>query len=97
MLGYEKFILQTKAYKLVELDKSQARICHAYMFVSKDKNYLVKFCEMITRLLICDNEEHSETLRIQKRSHPDVLFYGEKENLVVDEKSSSGENLLQIF
>lgn len=87
MLRYDEFILNSKAYKLVELDKSQARICHAYMFVAKDNNYLTRFCELVSRLLICDKEEHNETLRIEKRSHPDVLFYGENENLTVDDVS----------
>ena len=86
MLEFSDFILRSKAYKMVELDESQARICHAYMFVSKDENYLKKFCEMVSMLLIGKDDDNI-CLRIEKHSHPDVLFYGENSNIVVDDIS----------
>ena len=81
MLDFNELIFSSKAYNMVALDTRLERISHAYLFLSKDENYLCKFCESVSKLLINLNEtEYVEknNLRIEKRIHPDVKFYGEE-------------------
>lgn len=80
MLNYSKVIENSAAIKTIELDISRSRISHAYLFVSKDKKYLKQFAETVAIKLININEtEFAEknSLRIKKRTHPDVSFFGE--------------------
>ena len=56
MLDYNKFISQSKAFKIVELDSESSRLSHAYMFVSADENYLKAFCERVCKHIINLNE-----------------------------------------
>ena len=87
MLNYSNIISNSKAFKMVELDASSSRLSHAYLFVSDDENYLKTFCEKVSKLFInlnqTENLEKNE-LRIDKRVHPDVRFFGEDKNIVVE-------------
>ena len=80
MLDYTNVINSSKAYKLIELDGSSSRLSHAYMFVSEDENYLKAFCEKVCKYFInlneIDNVSKNE-MRVEKRLHPDVKFFGE--------------------
>lgn len=84
MLNYTEVINNSKALKIVELDGNSSRLSHAYMFVSEDENYLKCFCEKVCKMFINLNEtENAEKneLRIEKRVHPDVKFFGEDKNI----------------
>ena len=88
MLDYEEVICSSNACVEALSDIGSARISHAYLFLSADENYLFKFAEKFTTLLINENDsENSEknTLRIKDRTHPDVMYYGlGGEKIVVD-------------
>lgn len=84
MLDYNNIISNSKAFKIIELDAESSRLSHAYMFVSSDDNYLKTFCERVCKHFInlneIDNQEKNE-LRIDRRVHPDVKFFGEDKNI----------------
>ena len=80
MLDYTNVIADSKAYQIIELDGSSSRLSHAYMFVSEDENYLKAFCEKVCKFFINLNESENVSkneMRIEKRLHPDVKFFGE--------------------
>ena len=84
MLDYNNIISNSKAFKIIELDAESSRLSHAYMFVSSDDNYLKMFCERVCKHFInlneTENREKNE-IRIDKRVHPDVKFFGEDKNI----------------
>ena len=84
MLDYSNVILKSKAYQTIDLDIIRSRLSHAYLFVSVDENYLKSFSEKICEKFININESEfaeKNNLRIKKRNHPDVCFYGEEKNI----------------
>ena len=86
MLDYSNVIKNSKAYKTIDLDISRSRLSHAYLFVSADENYLKHFAEILSKRFINLNESENiekNNLRIEKRIHPDVIFYGEEKNIDV--------------
>ena len=90
MLDFNELIFSSKAYNMVALDTKLGRISHAYLFLSKDENYLYKFSENIAKLLINLNETElveKNNLRIEKHIHPDVKFFGESK--AVDSETAS--------
>ena len=79
MLDFNELIFSSKAYNIVSLDSSLGRISHAYLFLSKDENFLYKFCESIAKHLINLNDTENQeknNLRIEKHIHPDVKIFG---------------------
>ena len=90
MLNFNELIFSSKAYNMVSLDSKLERISHAYLFLSKDENYLYRFCEAVSKLLINlkDSENvEKNNLRIEKHIHPDVKFFGEEKG--VDSETAS--------
>ncbi len=86
MLDYSKVIFNSKAFKTIELDISRSRTSHAYLFVNVDENYLKNFSEIIAEKFINLNDEkyaEQNSIRIKKRIHPDVKFYGEEKGINV--------------
>lgn len=86
MLNYSNVIESSKAFQTIELDISRSRLSHAYLFVSSDENYLKQFAELVSKKFINLNEsemQEKNNLRIEKRIHPDVSFYGEDKNIDV--------------
>ena len=86
MLDYTNVINDSNAFKMIELDAKGSRISHAYLFVCEDENYLFKFCERVCKHFINLNEtENAEKniLRIEKKIHPDVKFFGEEKAIDV--------------
>ena len=84
MLDFNEQIFSSKAYNIVSLDSSLERISHAYLFLSKDENYLYKFCESVAKHLINLNDSENQdknNLRIEKHIHPDVKFFGLEKNI----------------
>lgn len=96
MLSYENVINKSKAFGLINMDASENRVSHAYLFVSQDENYLLEFSKQIATLLINLNEKENaekNALRIKSYLHPDVKFYGydEKSAINVDVVSKINE------
>lgn len=86
MLDYSKVILGSNAFNILSLDVKNDRCSHAYLFVSADETYGMRFCEIAAELFINHTDsENSEnnTLRIERRVHPDVKFYGEEKAIDV--------------
>ena len=86
MLDYSNFIKNSKAFSVIDLDAKGSRLSHAYLFVHKDPNLLMKFAEFVASYFLNLNDsENAEnnTLRIEKRVHPDVMFFGEDKNIDV--------------
>ena len=86
MLDYSKVIQNSNAFKTIELDISRSRLSHVYLFVSTDENYLKSFVEIIAKRFINLNETEfieKNNSRIEKRIHPDVVFYGEDKQIDV--------------
>lgn len=84
MLDYSKVIQNSKAFKTIDLDISRSRLSHAYLFVSTDENYLKHFAELVCEKFInLNDQENAEKniMRINKRIHPDVNFFGEDKNI----------------
>lgn len=84
MLNYVEIIKNTAAYKMIELDTQSSRLSHAYFFVSKDNSYLKCFLEEACKLFINLNESvnaEKNCIRIEKRVHPDVKFFGEDKQI----------------
>lgn len=87
MLDYSKVIQNSKAFQTIDLDTNRSRLSHAYLFVSTDENYLKNFSELVANKFINLNESQNvekNSLRIKKRIHPDVIFYGEDKNIDVE-------------
>lgn len=85
MLNYDNIIKNSKAYQIIDVDISQNRLSHTYMFVSADDNYLKAFSELVCERFITMNEPQENVAsisnRIKKHVHPDVMFYGEDKNI----------------
>lgn len=84
MLEFNELILKSRAYNMVSQDSKLGRISHAYLFLSKDENYLYQFAENVAKLLINLNEKENvqkNELRIEKHIHPDVKFFGLDKNI----------------
>ena len=84
MLDYLKVSQNSKAFNIIELDAKSSRLSHAYMFVSEDENYLKFFCEKVCKFFINLNENElvsKNEMRIEKRLHPDVKFFGEDKTI----------------
>lgn len=84
MLDYSSVINGSRAFQTIDLDVSRSRLSHAYLFVSSDENYLKQFSEMIAKKFINLNDSENadkNNLRIEKRIHPDVMFFGEEKNI----------------
>lgn len=84
MLDYTQIINSSKAYKMIEQDMQSSRLSHAYLFVSSDDNYLFSFVNKVCKLLINQFEDlniEKNNLRIDKKIHPDVKFFGEEKNI----------------
>lgn len=84
MLDYSNVIQSSKAFQTIDLDITRSRLSHAYLFVSADENYLKQFSELVAKKFINLNESQNaekNNLRIEKRIHPDVIFYGEDKNI----------------
>ena len=95
MLDYSKVIENSNAFKTIELDISRSRLSHVYLFVSTDDNYLKSFAEIVAKKFINLNEtEFAEknNSRIEKRIHPDVIFYGEDKQIDVSAVSDIVES-----
>lgn len=95
MLDYSQFIQSSKAFLTVDLDRQRSRLSHAYLFVHSDANLLVQFAEAVSEKLMCDKANDSSeniSLRIKKRVHPDVMFYGEDKNIDTSAVSSIVES-----
>ncbi len=95
MLDYSKVIENSNAFKTIELDISRSRLSHVYLFVSADENYLKSFVEIVAKRFINLNEtEFAEknNSRIEKRIHPDVIFYGEDKQVDVSAVSDIVES-----
>lgn len=83
MLDYKNVINDSKAKKIVDLDISENRISHAYLFVSQDDNYVYNFLKEISINLINMNEtkyNEKNLMRINNHTFPDVHFYGQDKN-----------------
>lgn len=84
MLDYSDKILNSKAFQIIDLDISKSRFSHAYLLVGQDENYLKNFAEEICKKFINLNEKENiekNNLRISKRNHPDVIFFGEDKSI----------------
>ena len=95
MLDYSKVIQNSNAFKTIELDISRSRLSHVYLFVSTDENYLKSFVEIIAKRFINLNETEfieKNNSRIEKRIHPDVIFYGEDKQVDVSAVSDIVES-----
>lgn len=97
MLDYNNVILSSNAFQIFNLDVKNGRCSHAYLFVSPDENFGRRFCELSSELLInnLNNENASNNnFRIEKRVHPDVVFYGEDRAIDSDTVSKIIESSL---
>lgn len=84
MLNYLKVINQSNSFKMIDLDVLRSRLSHAYLFVNPDENYLKMFAETVSKKFINLNEADNidkNNLRIENRTHPDVIFLGEDKNI----------------
>ncbi len=84
MLNYSNLIESSNSYNLISQDVASSRLSHAYLLLNSDKNYLIKFVETVCNLLLNkDNPELAEKnkLRIEKRIHPDIKFFGEEKTI----------------
>ncbi|MBQ8451177.1 MAG: hypothetical protein IJ538_00130 [Clostridia bacterium] len=86
MLDYSELIEKSRAYEIVKKDIAVNRCSHAYLFVSADRNYLSQFSEKFVCDLMLNGgaDEFNTISRIHKKVHPDVMFFGEDEKLVVE-------------
>lgn len=81
MLDYKSVIDSSNALGVVSVDFQNNRMSHAYLFLSKDSNFLMSFAERVCLLFLGDGSEQEterDKMRIMKRIHPDVLFFGEE-------------------
>lgn len=89
MIDCSLLIKNTSAYRLVLGDKNKQRLSHAYMIVCPDGDYLSEYLKIFARLLICKESEPCGECRecnlIDKKAHPDVLFYPKKDNAILTE------------
>lgn len=79
MLDFDNLIFSSNAYNMVKLDCESGRLSHAYLFASKDENFLKRFCDNVCKLVINQNETQNQeknSLRIDKMIHPDVKYFG---------------------
>ncbi len=90
MLNYKDIIDGSNAFNLIKQDALRSRLSHAYLFLNSDKNYLTKFSETFC-LMLLDKESpeisDKNKIRIEKRVHPDIKFFGEDK--VIDTETVS--------
>ncbi len=89
MINLLSLVKDTTAYKTVTCDKSEGRLSHAYLIITEDKAFLDKYVKIFAKLIMCDGAEICNTCRdcrlIEADTHPDVLIYPKKENIVTED------------
>ena len=80
-------IIYTNAYKIIEADKKNGSLSHAYLITCADESMLESYLIELSKLIVCDDYSSSKGTRtanlIEKKLHPDVCFYPKEKKLSV--------------
>lgn len=78
MLDYREKIRNSLAFEMTRLDAEKNRLSHAYLFCHSDSSYSKCFSEMVSQLFLGVIDNERDIMRIEKRIHPDVIYFGEE-------------------
>ncbi len=82
MINLHALIEGTSAYRSVKGDKAEGRLSHAYLILSRDKDFLDDYLNEFARLIICGNPLPCGVCRACKLmaegAYPDLRFYPRK-------------------
>lgn len=82
----ENPIVSTSAYKIVSADKAAGALSHAYLVVCADESMLESYLTELSKLIVKSGDELADAKvfnRIEKKIHPDVVFYPKDKKLSV--------------
>ena len=93
MIDLSALLQKTNAYKIIENDKKENRLSHAYLVLTPDGDMLKDYLKVFAKLICCDCLQPCDKCRVcsltDKEMHPDVLFYPKKEGAIsVDDVNS---------
>ncbi len=101
MSTFCSLIKNTWAYKAIKNEKEENKLSHAYLICCGDKDSLEQVAKIFASLLSCEKNEPCGECRacklIEKKAHPDVIFYpkGEKDVVVEDVNNLIEESVLK--
>lgn len=90
MIDLPSLIKKTNAFKIMSGDKKTGRLSHAYLVLTSDKEMLSEYLKFFAKVIACENLEPCLNCRvcelIDKKAHPDVIFYPKKQESVSSEE-----------
>lgn len=87
MIDFKSLLEKTNAFKLIQRDKKQERLSHAYLLFCPDVQFLGEYLKIFAKEIMCDSAPHCNNCRscrlIDGKAHPDVLFFPKGEGVVL--------------
>lgn len=76
MIQFEELLKKTKIYNTIALDKRNNSLSHCIMIVSEDEIACKNLCMLVTRLLLCNNNDCGkckDCVEVENLVHPSLL------------------------
>ncbi len=84
MANYYGLIKQSKAFELLQREKQENKLSHAYLFITPDYQCIKEYLKYFALTVACDNLTPCLACRscnlIENNAHPDVLFFPKGDN-----------------
>ena len=81
MSGLDSLIVNSSGYKRILADKQSNRLSHAYLLISKEKEFLEEQLIIFAKLIMAEGQLNNDRINslIEKKEYPDVEFYPKNE------------------
>lgn len=101
MIDFLNVFKNTNAYKILEGDRKENKLSHAYLFLCADNRFLKEYLTIISKIIMCENGYPCNSCRncelISGGVHSDVIWYpkGDKGVLTEDVTSLIEESFIK--
>ncbi len=89
MVDLLRLLEGTSAYKTVKSDKAAAKLSHAYLILSADKQNLGEYLKLFAKLIVASPSDARANALIEQGIHPDVLSFPKSGEAVLKEDVSA--------
>ena len=74
MSGLDSLIVNSSGYKRILADKQSNRLSHAYLLISKEKEFLEEQLIIFAKLIMAEGQLNNDRINslIEKKEYPDV-------------------------
>ena len=87
MIDFKSLLKNTSAFQLVQRDKRQGRLSHAYLLFCPDGEFLGEYLKIFAKEIMCESAPQCDVCRtcnlIDAKAHPDVLFFPKGDGAVL--------------